>query len=82
MVSGGEILQRMLATRAKTENKQLRLLLNKASAVSLSPLFQYICKSNQMTPIPWEHWLFYLGLRMEVVGMPSEKRDVTVKPFG
>jgi len=82
MVSGGETLRRILVARARVENRQLRQLLDKATTVSVSPLFQYICKPNQMMPIPWEHWLFYLGLRMEVVAMPSEKRDVTVKPFG
>ena len=64
------------------EKAALRQLLNEASTVSISPLFQCTCKPNQMTPIPWEHWLFYLGLRMEVVAMPSEQRSATTKPFG
>jgi len=82
MVSGSEVLRRILASKAGTENKQLRQLLDDASTVGVSPLFQYICKPNQMMPIPWEHVLYHLGLKMEVVAMPSERRGVTVKPFG
>ena len=82
MVSGSEVLQRILASKAEAENRQLRQLLNEASTVSVSPLFQYMCKPNQMTPIPWEHVLYHLVLKMEVVAMPSERRGITVKPFG
>jgi len=82
MVSGSEVLRRILASKAEAEIKRLRQLLDEASTVSVSTVFQYMCKPNQMTPIPWEHWLFYLRLRMEVVAMPSEQRSATVKPFG
>jgi len=82
MVSGSETLLRKLAIRAKMENEQLRLLLDKASTVSVSPSLQYMCRPNQMIPIPWEHWLFHSGLRMEVTALPDEKRSATVKPFG
>jgi hypothetical protein len=82
MVSGSEVLRRILASKAEAEIRRLRQLLNEASTVSVSPLFQYMCKPNQMAPIPWENWLFYLGLRMEVVAMPSEQRSATTKPFG
>jgi hypothetical protein len=82
MVSGGEVLRRILASKAGEENRQLRQLLDEASTVSVSPLFQYMCKPYQMAPVPWEHWLFYLGLKMEVVAMPSEQRSATTKPFG
>ncbi len=82
MVSGSEVLRRILASKAEAENRRLRQLLDDASTVSVSPLFQYICKPNQMMPIPWEHVLYHLGLKMEVVVMPSERRGVTVKPFG
>jgi hypothetical protein len=82
MVSGSEILRRILASKAEAENRRLRRLLNEASTVSVSPLFQYMCKPNQMTPIPWEHVLYHLGLKMEVVAMPSERSSATVKPFG
>jgi len=82
MVSGSEVLRRILGNKAEIENRQLRQLLDEASTVSVSPLFQYICKPNQMMPIPWEHVLYHLGLKMEVVVMPSERRGVTVKPFG
>jgi hypothetical protein len=82
MVSGSEVLRRILGNKAEAENRQLRQLLNEASTVSVSPLFQYMCRPNQMAPIPWEHMLYYLGLKMEVVAMPSERRGITVKPFG
>jgi len=82
MVSGIEVLQRILASKAETENRRLRQLLDEASTVSVSTLFQYMCKPNQMTLIPWEHVLYHLGLKMEIVAMPSERRGVTVKPFG
>jgi len=82
MVSGSEVLRRILASKAEAEIKQLKQLLDEASTVSVSTLFQYTCKPNQMVPIPWEHVLYYLGLKMEVVAMPSERRGVTVKPFG
>ncbi len=82
MVSGSEVLRRILASKAEAENRRLRQLLNDASTVSVSTQFQYICKPNQMMPIPWEHVLYHLGLKMEVVVMPSERRGVTVKPFG
>jgi glutathionylspermidine synthase len=82
MVLGGEILRRILGNKAGIENRQLRQLLDKASTVSVSPLFQYICKPNQMIPIPWEHFPYRMGLRMEVVAMPNETRSVEIKPFG
>ena len=80
MVLGGEILRRILASKAEAENRRLRQLLDEASTVSVSPLFQYMCRPNQMAPIPWEHVLYHLGLKMEVVAMPSERRGVTVAP--
>jgi len=82
MTSGGEVLRKILASKAGTENKQLRQLLDDASTVSVSPLFQYMCRPNQMVSIPWEHVLYHLGLKMEIVAMPSERRGITVKPFG
>ena len=82
MVSGDEQLMRILAQMAKIEHEYEKRILWNTSTISRTLLYEYVCRPNQMTPIPWEHWLFYLGLRLRVVTLPNETRSVEIKPFG